>query len=94
MQSISSRSITFAFLLVTSASGAACHKAEAATYVPPPSEAALAEDQVKKAELVVEVAAEQDLDDTLATSGRVAFEDIKVGHIYSPVNGRVARIDA
>jgi cobalt-zinc-cadmium efflux system membrane fusion protein len=71
----------------------ACHEAAAPAYVPPPSEAALTDEQVTKANLVVEPASEKDLDDTMATSGRVAFEDVKVGHIYSPVNGRVARID-
>lgn len=74
--------------------GSGCHSAAAAAYSPPPSEAALTDDQVKKANIVVDVASEKDLDDTLATSGRVAFEDIKVGHIYSPVSGRVSRIDA
>ena len=74
--------------------GAACHEAAAPAYVPPPSEAALTPDQVKKANIGIEIAAEKDLDDTLATAGRVAFEDIKVGHVYSPVNGRVARISA
>ena len=71
-----------------------CHEAAAATYVPPPSEADLTEAQIVQAKITVEAASEKDLDDTLATSGRVAFEDVKVGHIYSPVNGRVARIDA
>jgi cobalt-zinc-cadmium efflux system membrane fusion protein len=33
------------------------------------------------------------MDDTLVTNGRVAFEDVKVGHIFSPVTGKVARID-
>jgi cobalt-zinc-cadmium efflux system membrane fusion protein len=42
---------------------------------------------------VVEPASEQEIDDTLVTSGRVTFEDIKVGHVFSPVTGRVARID-
>lgn len=71
-----------------------CHEASAQAYVPPPSEAALTPDQVQKADIVVEPATAKELDDTLATSGKVAFEDVKVGHIYSPVNGRVARIEA
>jgi cobalt-zinc-cadmium efflux system membrane fusion protein len=71
---------------------AGCHEA-AAAYAPPPSEAVLTDEQVKTAKVTVEVASEKDLDATLATTGRVSFEDIKVGHIYSPVNGRVARID-
>jgi cobalt-zinc-cadmium efflux system membrane fusion protein len=79
----------FAVLLST-----ACHRAEAAGYVPPPSEVVLSDEQVQKAGVVVEAATEKDLDATLATSGRVTFEDIRVGHVYSAVNGRVLRIDA
>ncbi len=71
---------------------AGCHEA-AAAYVPPPSEATLTDEQVKAAKITVETAEEKDLDATLATTGRVAFEDVKVGHIYSAVNGRVARIN-
>ena len=37
---------------------------------------------------------EQDIDAVVVTSGRVTFEDNRVAHIYSPVNGRVASIDA
>ena len=50
-------------------------------------------DEVRAAGVVVEPASEQEIDDTLVTSGRVAFEDVKVGHVFSPVTGRVARID-
>ncbi len=57
-------------------------------------EVALSLDDVKKAGIVVEPASEQEIDDTLVTSGRVTFEDIKVGHVFSPVTGRVTRIDA
>ena len=54
----------------------------------------MTEEQLKQAGVNIEAASEKDLDDTLNTSGRVDFEDIRVGHIYSPVNGRVLRIDA
>ena len=82
----------FALGALVMAGAAGCHEAAAAAYVPPVSEATLTDEQVAKANVVVEAASEKELDDTLATSGRVAFEDVKVGHIYSPVNGRVARI--
>jgi cobalt-zinc-cadmium efflux system membrane fusion protein len=78
--------------LFTAILGVGCKEA-AAAYSPPPSEAAMTEEQMKAAKVEIEVATERDLDDTLATAGRVAFEDIKVGHIYSPVNGRVAKIN-
>ncbi len=70
----------------------ACHEAAAPGYVPPPSEAQLTGPELEKAKVTVETATERDLDDSLATAGRVTFEDVKVGHIYSPVNGRVAKI--
>ncbi len=82
--------ITPAFL---AAAASACHGPAAPGYVPPPSEALLTPEQIDAAKVKVETAVERDLDDSLATSGRVAFEDIKVGHIYSPVSGRVAKIN-
>jgi membrane fusion protein, heavy metal efflux system len=72
----------------------ACHEAATPGYVPPPSEAQLTGEQLDQAKITVEVASEKDLDDSLATSGRVSFEDVKVGHVYSPVSGRVAKISA
>jgi membrane fusion protein, heavy metal efflux system len=59
----------------------------------PVADVALSLDEVRLAGVVVEPASEQEIDDTLVTSGRVTFEDIKVGHVFSPVTGRVVRID-
>jgi cobalt-zinc-cadmium efflux system membrane fusion protein len=61
--------------------------------VVPPGEVWLSADKVQQDKIDVEPVAEQDLDSTLVTSGRITFEDIKVGHIYTPVTGRVGRID-
>jgi cobalt-zinc-cadmium efflux system membrane fusion protein len=46
------------------------------------------------AEMKVEVATigEQVVDDTIVTSGTVALEDIRSGHVFSPVTGRVVKI--
>jgi cobalt-zinc-cadmium efflux system membrane fusion protein len=87
-----SRQVT-PLLLLTALLAAACHEAASPGYVPPPSDADLTPEQVEKAKITVEPATEKDLDDTLATAGRVTFEDVKVAHVYSPVNGRVAKID-
>ncbi len=48
------------------------------------------------AQLKIEVApvGEREIDTTLVTSSRVQFDDLRVSHIFSPVNGRVTRIDA
>ncbi len=39
-------------------------------------------------------AREEDVDDTIRLSGRVTFDDQRVAHVFSPVTGRVARIEA
>jgi membrane fusion protein, heavy metal efflux system len=59
----------------------------------PTTEVALSLDEIRQKGIVVEPARDQEMDDTLVANGRVAFEDVKVGHVFSPVTGRVARID-
>ena len=61
---------------------------------PPPNEVWLDPKQVEEAKITVEEVALQNVDDTILTSGRVAFADIKVGHVFSPVTGRVIAIKA
>jgi cobalt-zinc-cadmium efflux system membrane fusion protein len=78
----------FVFLAVGCQGAAAAPKGG-----PPAGEVWITDAQAKQANLEVQALAEQDLDNTLTTSGRVTFEDVKVGHIYSPVTGRVVRID-
>lgn len=86
-----------ATLLAPLASG--CHKSQAATEAPsgpaiPPGEVWLTPQQVKDAKIETQTIAEQNVDDTILTSGRVTFDDLRVGHIYSPVTGKVVRINA
>lgn len=77
---------------------AACHKAEAqpppAGPQPPPDEIWLTEQQVKEAKIEVAPIAEQDVDDKIYTGGRIAFDDLRVSHIFSPVTGKVTKISA
>ena len=78
--------------------GAACHRSEAAE-VPqgpeaPPGEVWLTPEQVRDAKIDVEAVALRDVDDTILTSGHVVLDDLKSGHVFSPVTGRVVRIDA
>ena len=72
-----------------------CHEGTAATpsSATPPGEVWLSQADAQKDNVQVEAVTEQDLDNTIVTSGRVAIEDVNVGHIYSPVTGRVSRID-
>jgi cobalt-zinc-cadmium efflux system membrane fusion protein len=75
-----------------------CQKSSHAAEVPlpqaPPGEVWLTSEQVKDAKITVETVAEQAVDDTILTSGRVAFDDARVGHVFPPVTGRVVRIVA
>jgi cobalt-zinc-cadmium efflux system membrane fusion protein len=48
--------------------------------------------QFEKGGLRVEPVREEDIDDALTASGRVAFDDAHVAHVFSPVTGRVVRV--
>jgi cobalt-zinc-cadmium efflux system membrane fusion protein len=75
-----------------------CKRSEAATesnvVSPPAGEVWLTADQVKNANIDVEAAQDRDVDDAILTSGRVTFDDQRVGHVFSPVTGRVVQIQA
>lgn len=58
------------------------------------NEIELTADQVKTAHVELAVVGEHDLESTIITSGRVAFDDSMVSHVFSPVAGRITRIDA
>src|SRR5580704_11276146 len=76
---------------------AACRNSEAATergVSSHPEEVWLTADQTKAANIVTAVAEDRDIDDTLLTTGRIAFDEGRVGHVFSPVTGRVVRIHA
>ncbi len=54
----------------------------------------LTPEKVAAANITVAPVEEQNVEDTIVTSGRVTFDDLKVAHIFSPVNGRVTEIYA
>ncbi len=73
-----------------------CHKLEAAPEPagpqPPAGEVWLTPQQVADAKIEVQPVEMQDVDDTILTSGRVALDDLRSGHVFSPVTGRVVSI--
>ena len=71
---------------------AACRRSETEAAAPPPGETWLTDDQVKGARLEIQPAAEKDLALHLVTAGRVAFDDARVAHVFSPVSGRVTQV--
>jgi len=91
--------ILSSFLLVLAAGAcSACHKSQAAAEpagpVAPVGEVWLTPQQVKDAKVEAKAVGDEDVDDTILTSGRVALEDTRSGHVFSPVTGRVVRITA
>jgi membrane fusion protein, heavy metal efflux system len=85
-------------LVLFAPSATGCHKsqaaAEPASSQPPPGEVWLSQQQVVDAKIDVKEVADQDVDDTILTSGRVALDDLRSGHVFSPVTGRVVKIEA
>jgi cobalt-zinc-cadmium efflux system membrane fusion protein len=84
-------------LLLAFAAIAACKETKGSAShgsATPSGEVALSIDEIRQSSIIVEPASDQEIDDTLVTSGRITFEDVKVGHVFSPVTGRVAQIDA
>jgi cobalt-zinc-cadmium efflux system membrane fusion protein len=59
----------------------------------PRNEAWLDVDEVARAEIGVTLAEEHVISDLLVTPGRVAFDENRVAHVFSPVNGQVRAID-
>jgi cobalt-zinc-cadmium efflux system membrane fusion protein len=90
--------LPLAVTILTVLAGAAstgCRDSSAAMNPPvPQGEAWLTLDQMRARKISVEPVAEHELDDSIVTSGRVAFDDLKVSHVFSPVTGRVVRIQA
>jgi cobalt-zinc-cadmium efflux system membrane fusion protein len=85
-------------LMLSTLSATGCHKSQAASEPaasePPPGEVWLSQQQVVDAKIDVKAVTDQDVDDTILTSGRVALDDLRSGHVFSPVTGRVVKIEA
>jgi len=60
----------------------------------PPGEVWVSASQMKNAKIDVSEVQEQDVEDTILTSGKVTFDDAHVTHVFAPISGRVAHIDA
>lgn len=60
----------------------------------PRGEVWLTDAQVAEAKVKVAPLDEQDVDDVVLASGKVSFDDARVSHVFSPVSGRITRIQA
>jgi len=78
--------------LVAFATLLACHRTEASDPTPPPGEIWLTDDQIRGARLAIEPVGKRVLALHLVTPGRVAFDEGRVAHVFSPVSGRLTRV--
>ena len=73
---------------------AACKREERSEPRAPPGEAWLSPQQMQAGEVELAAALERPVASELTAPGRIAFDDSRVAHVFSPVSGRVSRIDA
>jgi len=80
------------------AMGMGCNASHASAGVaetePPPGEVWLTPAQMADAKIEVTTVAEQVVGDAIATSGTISLDDLRTGHVMSPVTGRVVKITA
>jgi cobalt-zinc-cadmium efflux system membrane fusion protein len=80
--------------MLAAAAGCGGRASNAAQPTPPAGEAWLTPQQVKNANLVVAPATDQDVGGAVTASGKVTYDDLRVAHEFSPVTGRVVKIEA
>jgi cobalt-zinc-cadmium efflux system membrane fusion protein len=73
-----------------------CHQEPAAPAAvqPPAGEVWLTESQVQQSGLQMQALAKVAFSDPVVISGRIAFDDMQVSHVVSPVSGRIVEIYA
>jgi cobalt-zinc-cadmium efflux system membrane fusion protein len=72
----------------------ACSRRDPVSLAPPPGETWLTDAQIQGARVTIAAVQKRTLDLHLVTSGRVAFDEERVAHVFSPVSGRVTRVIA
>jgi cobalt-zinc-cadmium efflux system membrane fusion protein len=72
----------------------ACTRPSAAPLAeaPPQDEVWLSPDQLEKADIRIVIAMETDVPQGIPAAGHVAFNDLHVTHMFSPVTGRITRV--
>jgi cobalt-zinc-cadmium efflux system membrane fusion protein len=73
---------------------AGCRKPPPPDAAVPPGEAWLTDAQVRDAKLVVDEVGLHPVGAPVVAGGRVAFDDLRVSHVFSPVSGRVTEVVA
>jgi cobalt-zinc-cadmium efflux system membrane fusion protein len=70
----------------------ACHNSEHGQQPVKPPEDEVWLPQRQAAQIKTASVTSEPIDDTLLIGGRVAFDDLKVSHVFAPVNGRITRV--
>jgi cobalt-zinc-cadmium efflux system membrane fusion protein len=74
---------------------AACSKHEAREETrPPDGQVWLSQEQLRSGQIEVAPVEERPVAGEITAPGRIAFDDSRVAHVFSPVSGRVSRIHA
>jgi len=61
---------------------------------PNPGEVWLSREQIESQQMRIGVVGEELVATSLEAPGRIAFDDLHVAHVFAPVSGRIAKIDA
>jgi membrane fusion protein, heavy metal efflux system len=91
------RTVGAAALAAVGVAGVGCHRTQAPTQPgpePPAGEVWLTPQQIHDAKIEVQPLTMHDVDDTILTSGTITLDDLRAGHVFSPVTGRVVNIIA
>lgn len=90
------KNVVLLLIAYASLSAAACQRgAEAephAAPAPPPNEVWVTPKQIRETAIATTEVAARPIDNALITTGRIAFSDAHVAHVFSPVTGRVTRL--
>lgn len=92
-QRIMNRSLAAAASLLLLIFAASCQRESAAppgnAAAPPPNEVWITQKQIRESGIATTVVDDRPVGNSLTATGRVAFTDNRVGHVFSPVTGRV-----
>jgi cobalt-zinc-cadmium efflux system membrane fusion protein len=79
-------------LALVAPSGCRHRSSAPAAELAPQDEVWLSPDQLKRADIRIVTAAETDVPQGIGAPGHVAFNDLHVTHVFSPVTGRITRV--
>ena len=69
-------------------------KPEVEAVRPPAGEVWLSRKQIESQQMRIDLIGEQEVAASLDAPGRIAFDDLRVAHVFAPVSGRISRIEA